>query len=92
LVKIEAVIAGFGGFYFFIPYGSIIIDGLDDDAFVQNSGPFAHIKKCIGLFIGNNFMKPVTEFDLPVIIVFLTDFDDEIICFFVFVADKIELI
>jgi hypothetical protein len=37
-------------------------------------------------------MKPVAVSDLPVVIIFLTDFYDEIVGFRVFETDKIELI
>ena len=85
-------IAGLGGRDFFVNNLARGIDFFDDDAFVQNGGPFADIQKSVGLLARNERVQLVAIFDLASVVVILSDFDDQLVGFMIFEADKIQLL
>ena len=87
----EGVTSGLGRFDLPVNGISPLIDGFDNDSLIQNGGPLAHIQKCVGLLAGNDFMQPVAVFDLPGMLVFLADLDDQIVGLRVLETHKIEL-
>ena len=88
----EGIVSCLSGCDLFVVDCSLIINFLNHNPFVQNGCPPAHIEEGIGLFLGNDLMEPVTVLYLGIVVVFLPDLDNEIICFMVFKSYKIQLI
>jgi len=91
-VEIKSVVAGLCGSDLSVCDLALGIHVLDDDALVQDGAPLAYVKKRVGLLKGDDFMKPMAERSLTLMVVFLSDPDNEVIGFLVPEAYKIELI
>ena len=88
----EGIVSRLSGSNFFVVHLALIIEFFNHNTLVQNGCPPAHVEEGIGLFSGNDFMKPATVLYLDIVVVFLPDLDDEIVRFLVFEAYKIQLI
>jgi hypothetical protein len=91
-VEVKRIISRLGRLDPAVPYRSIRIEILDDDAFVQNGGPLSDVEEVVGLLLGDNLMEAMAIGHLFVVIVLLSDLNDEIVRFLVPKSHEIELI
>ena len=87
----KAVAAGFGGDDGLVNAAAVGPGDCSNNAFVQQSGPAADVQKGVRLLCGDDFMQLVALGDLALMIILLSDLQDQIIGRWVGKPHKIEL-
>lgn len=90
-VEVKSEIPCFCGFDLFVHYITLRVGFFYYNPFIQNGRPFGNIEKRIRLLTRNDLVEAMTVVYLALMIVFLPNFDDQVVCFAVIKGNEIEL-